>query len=340
MTMKFLDGEARAHGGSAVRDRRLRKGLRLHRGKRITVGFFNNMGDGAYAPTEKQFLNLLREVGDEFEVSVRRYRLETLPRGVEAAAAIAASSRPSTALRRDKPDALIVTGAEPRAARLDGEPFWRELAEVVDFARDSTHASYFSCLAAHAAVLRLDGVERRALKRKLTGVFTLAAAVNHPLIDGFDWNVLIPHSRWNTLDADELTAKGYEILTRSAATGPDLFIKQGRSLLTFSQGHPEYDADTLGKEFRRDMRLYADGRRASPPLPPQRYFMPQTEVDMMAAAFSIKPGADADLGPAPRSRFSDPPPWRRVGALLARNWLGLIAARKNPDIRAPARFGG
>jgi homoserine O-succinyltransferase/O-acetyltransferase len=340
MSVRIIDGAHNGRPPGAARERRLRKGLRRHRGKRITLGFFNNMGDGAHAPTERQYLNLLHEVGDEFEVSVRRYRLETLPRGAEAAAAIAATSRPSTMLRRDRPDALIVTGAEPKAERLDAEPFWRELAEVVDFARDSTHASYFSCLAAHAAVLRLDGIERRALRRKLTGVFTLAAALKHPLIDGFDWNALIPHSRWNTLDEAELTAKGYEILTRSAATGPDLFIKRGKSLLTFSQGHPEYDADTLGKEFRRDLRLYAEGKRANPPLPPQSYFMPQTEVEMMAAAFRIQPGAEAELGPAPRSRFSDPPPWRRAGALLARNWLGQIAERKNPAVHAPARFGG
>ena len=63
-------------------------------------------------------------------------------------------------------DALIVTGAEPRAANLRDEPFWDELGFVLDWAAENTISSLLSCLAAHAEVLRSDGVTRRPLAEK------------------------------------------------------------------------------------------------------------------------------------------------------------------------------
>jgi hypothetical protein len=57
----------------------------------------------------------------------------------------------------------IVTGAEPRAARLTDEPYWTALTQVMDWARENTISSVYSCLAVHAAVLHMDGVERHKL---------------------------------------------------------------------------------------------------------------------------------------------------------------------------------
>ena len=66
----------------------------------------------------------------------------------------------------------------------------------------------------------------------------------------------IPHSRWNEVRADALTACGYEILTQSAEAGVDLFVKKKKdSLFVHFQGHPEYSVRTLLKEYRRDIKL-------------------------------------------------------------------------------------
>lgn len=342
MPVTIVEGPPKPRADAAnVRERRAAKGAKRHRGKSINVALLNN-SDAGLAATERQFTTLLDEVGDEFDIVLRRYRLETLRRSPEIEEAIKASHRPARALRADKPDAIIVTGAEREVKNFEDETFWAEFADVVDFARDEAHAAYFSSLAAHAAVFRLDGIRTRALSRRRAGVFTVAATAKHALIEGFDWNTLVPHSRDGTLDEDELIARGYEILTRSPATGPDIFLKPGASLLAFSQGHLEYDADTLGREFRRDLRAFAEGKRDNPPLPPQSYFMPSTEVQMMALAFSVKRGSCADLGPPPRSRYSEPPPWRHTGVLFYRNWLAAVAAKKSPHAHAAnrARYGG
>ena len=60
-------------------------------------------------------------------------------------------------------DGLIVTGTEPKSKNLDDEPYWAALPQVIDWAREHTHSTIWSCLAAHAAVLHTDGIERRPL---------------------------------------------------------------------------------------------------------------------------------------------------------------------------------
>ena len=47
------------------------------------------------------------------------------------------------------------------------------------------------------------------------------------------------------------------MLTRSRFAGPDVFIKDEDLLEVFWQGHPEYDHDTLAREFRRDVLRYS-----------------------------------------------------------------------------------
>ena len=64
-------------------------------------------------------------------------------------------------------DALIITGAEPRAEAIcDEEPYWPALTRLIDWAEIGTISTLFSCLAAHAAVLHLDGIKRRPLPQE------------------------------------------------------------------------------------------------------------------------------------------------------------------------------
>jgi hypothetical protein len=82
----------------------------------------------------------------------------------------------------------------------------------------------------------------------------------------------MPHSRFNGLDETALAGKGYTTLARSDEAGVDLFIKDEGSLLIFLQGHPEYEADSLAREFRRDLWRYLKTERAAPPDPPSHFF--------------------------------------------------------------------
>ena len=238
---------------------------------------------------------------------------------------------PSGAIALAGLDALIVTGCEPREARLDAEPWFPEFTEVVDWAAEATVSTLFSCLAAHAAVLHLDGIVRRPLREKCWGVFTCERVARHALLKGSPTRVEVPHSRWNDVAERDLTAAGYQVLRRSPAAGIDLFAREDCSLFVFLQGHPEYDGDTLGREHRRDVARFVEGSRPTCPPLPERYFSDEA-VDAMTTLAETA-GASGDralLGrlPVHDRAFPLASAWQREARRLMQNWLAEVALRK------------
>ena len=311
----------------------------------IAIGLVNNMPDSAVAATQRQFTRLLEDASGELDVRLSLFALETLPRAAETRRAMAGDYASASALEDARLDALVVTGAEPCAADLRDEPFWEELGFVLDWAAENTISSLLSCLAAHAKALRSDGIARRPLARKRAGVFSFDVVADHELVRGLEPRYRAPHSRWNDLDEAKLVEKGYRVLARSSECGVDLFVRKARSLLVFLQGHPEYEADTLAREHRRDLMRFLRGETASAPNPPTNYY--PREVAAVVANFARRAMAAPKAAVAagfPVSALSlDDEPWRQAGVQLVHNWLGLVARRKaarNAATFAVARWGG
>jgi homoserine O-succinyltransferase len=332
--------------GQAPGERGARLGGSADRGSRtITIGLVNNMPDSAVAATQRQFTRLLEDASGELDVRLSLFALETLPRAAEARRAMAGDYAPASALEGARLDALVVTGTEPCAADLRDEPFWDELGFVLDWAAENTISSLLSCLAAHAEVLRSDGVARRPLARKRAGVFSFDVVADHQLVRGLEPRYRAPHSRWNDLDEAKLVERGYRVLARSPECGVDLFVRKARSLLVFLQGHPEYEADTLAREHRRDLMRFLRGEVASAPNPPANYYPPDVAavVDNFARRAMAAPEAALAAGfPISALSLGDEA-WRQAGAQLVHNWLGLVARRKaarSAATFAVARWGG
>src|SRR6516164_5648497 len=80
------------------------------------------------------------------------------------------------------------------------------------------------------------------------------------------------------------------VLSRSDEIGADIFIKERGSLFVFLQGHPEYDASTLLREYRRDVARFLRHERETFPAQPHRYFdQPSAQA---LEAFRIRAFAD------------------------------------------------
>jgi homoserine O-succinyltransferase len=94
----------------------------------------------------------------------------------------------------------------------------------------------------------------------------------HWLTAGLAAPVPVAHSRWHELPADALRDAGYRVLTYAPEAGADLFVSRKRNDLLFLQGHPEYEADTLAREYRRDVRRFLAGASQRYPELPQNYF--------------------------------------------------------------------
>ena len=150
----------------------------------MVIGLVNNMPDAALQATERQFATLLDAAAGDRPVRLRLYAMPAIERGPEAAAHIAAHYASSDALGRAPLDALIVTGCEPRAQHLADEPYWPSLTRIIDWAAGNTVSTLWSCLAAHAAVLHLDAIERQRLPAKRSGLFACDAATPDSLLAG------------------------------------------------------------------------------------------------------------------------------------------------------------
>ena len=295
----------------------------------ITIGLVNNMGDAAIRATERQFASLLQ--ADDVELAIKYFHMPAVPRSDSARAAFLGRYQTVDELWQSPVDGLIVTGAEPRAARLQDEPYWRSLTRLIDWAEDNTISTIWSCLAAHAAVLHIDGLERRPLGGKLFGVFECVKTSEHPIVTGAPASWCVPHSRLNDLNGDELVARNYLPLTTSPIAGVDMFLKQRKSLFVFFQGHLEYDAQTLLREYIRDVGRFITGQQAHYPEIPYGYFDQATEAEFarIRAQAIAKPHSNvlAALGeiPAAKSVMSS---WKGSAVNIYTNWLRFLAEQK------------
>ena len=295
----------------------------------ITVGLVNNMPDAAFQATERQFAGLLDAAAGARNVRLLRFALPEFERGEATATQIATRYRGLDSIGDIPLDGLIVTGCEPRAASLADEPYWPSFTRLVDWAESNTVSTLWSCLAAHAAVLHLDGIGRTPLPRKRSGIYHSAPTADHPLLRGVTAPMRVAHSRWNDLAEAELSAHGYRVLTRSAGAGVDLFVKPWHSLFVFFQGHPEYDVDSIAREYRRDVGRYLRGERCDYPGMPHAYFDTATEAALEAvrgvamidrSAIGL---ADMPRTLAPRDGLAET--WRETTLPVFRNWLDLLA---------------
>src|SRR4029077_8108620 len=252
----------------------------------VVVGLVNNMPDAALESTEAQFSGLLAAAAGKHSVRLLFSSLPEIPRGPDARARIARGYWPIETLLAEEPDALIVTGTEPIAARLADEPSLRRLVDLIAWAEEHAVAGVWSCLAAHAVVESIDGIQRRRLAEKRCGVFAHSILAGHALLDGVSAPLFMPHSRWNELPVEALRPAGYQILSFSPETGADAFVRHEQSLMLFFQGHPEYEDRTLLKEYRRDVGRYLNGQQSHYPTLPHGYLSP--EASALLEAFKAR----------------------------------------------------
>ena len=134
------------------------------RGTVLHIGLVNNMADAAMAATERQFLTLLDEAAGDMPVHVTLYALPEVERKPSGQRRVGSFYSGIEQLWEQPPeqypDGLIVTGREPRTPDLRDEAYWPSFTRILAWTEEHARSAVWSCLAAHAAVLALDGIER------------------------------------------------------------------------------------------------------------------------------------------------------------------------------------
>jgi homoserine O-succinyltransferase len=178
------------------------------------------------------------------------------------------------------------------------------------------------------------------LSDKQFGVFDFTKGADHQLTSGTPETVRFPHSRWNEVRADELTASGYLVLTQSADGGVDSFVKKKkRSLFVHFQGHPEYGAQTLLKEYRRDIKRFLRGERATYPSMPKGYFDATSASllnDFREVALSERREELLEGFPEAAVAGTLQKTWHSSAVTVYRNWLQYVVAKKTEVTAFPA----
>ena len=198
-------------------------------------------------------------------------------------------------------DGMIITGAPVENLDFTHVDYWPELCEIMAWSRSHVHSTLHVCWGAQAGLYYHYGIPKHSLPKKLFGVFPHTVLKRQsPLFRGFDDQFWVPHSRHTENRAEDiLKIPGLELLAVSEEAGV-FAVKSGDNRQFFITGHPEYDPDTLAREYFRDLG------RGLPIDVPRHYF----------------PGDDPSREPVVR--------WRSAAQLFYTNWLNYYVYQTTP----------
>lgn len=204
-------------------------------------------------------------------------------------------------IKDEKFDGMIITGAPVENMDFKDVDYWEELCRIMEFTKTNVYSTFHICWAAQAGLYYHYGVPKYPLEEKMFGVFEhRRLAWKHPLVRGFDERFMAPHSRHTEVRSSDILRTGQlEILADSEEAGVYMVAARNDRMF-FVMGHSEYDADTLSKEYFRDVNKGLDIKV------PRNYF----------------PNDDPTRQPLNL--------WRGHSHLLFSNWLNYFVYQRTP----------
>ena len=157
-------------------------------------------------------------------------------------------------LKNKKYDGMIITGAPVEQIPFEEVDYWPELCEIMDWAKTHVTSTFHICWGAQAGLYYHYGIPKYMLPEKMSGIFKHhVLRPKEPLLRGFDDIFCAPHSRHTEVRAADIRKdERLTILAESHEAGVHIVeAMNGRQI--FVLGHGEYDADTLKKEYERDL---------------------------------------------------------------------------------------
>ena len=269
----------------------------------LRVALLNLMPDKL--ATERQFARLLGSTPTPVELVL--LTTESYRPTHTSAAHMKAFYTTWRAIRHERIDGLIVTGAPLAHLEFEQVRYWRELKAILSWARRNVANTLYICWGAQAAIYHFHGVRRHPLLAKMFGVFPQRILdPGASILNGFQDGFWAPVSRHTEVRAADLPpGRGLRVLAQSSEAGVCLIEDEAcRALYMFN--HLEYETETLDAEYRRDL---AAGKSIHVP---EHYYV------------------DDDAGELPINR------WRLYAHLFFSNWIGDIYHRTRFETAAVA----
>ena len=208
-------------------------------------------------------------------------------------------------IRNNHYDGMIITGAPVENLDFEEVDYWEELCQIMEWTRTHVHSTFHICWGAQAGLYYHYHIQKHTLPHKLFGIYQhQIIRKQSPLFRGFDDRFYAPHSRYTEVRLEDLQAiPELELLAVSDEAGV-FGVKSMDNRRFFIFAHPEYDEDTLAREYFRDVDRGLDIAV------PAHYF----------------PQDDPSQAPIVN--------WRSAGQLLYTNWLNYYVYQTTPyDLR-------
>ena len=216
----------------------------------LRIGLLNLMPNKIR--TETQFARLIGATPLQVELSlikITKHQSKNTPNDH-----IIAFYRDWEKIRKEKFDGLIITGAPIELLEFEDVTYWDELQRIYDWTQTHVQSTFNICWGAQAALYHFHHVPKHALKQKAFGVYrhkNLSPA--SPYLRGFSDDFSMPVSRWTENWKSELPkTKGLEVLMESEEAGL-CFVADNPLRQLYMFNHIEYDTNSLGEEYHRDV---------------------------------------------------------------------------------------
>lgn len=204
-------------------------------------------------------------------------------------------------VRENMYDGMIITGAPVEHMPFEEVEYWDELCEIMEWSCTHVHSTFHICWGAQAGLYYHFGINKKPLDKKMFGIFPHTADYKKSILfRGFDDVFMVPHSRHTTVDREDIErVPELKILASSEQAGVfAVSTKKGRQI--FITGHAEYDAETLKREYVRDVNA------GKPIEVPYNYFPNDDPTKMPMVT------------------------WRSHANLLYTNWLNYFVYQTTP----------
>ena len=205
------------------------------------------------------------------------------------------------AMRREKFDGMIITGAPVEQLEYEDVSYWDEITDIFAWARTHVTSTLYICWAAQAGLYYHYGVPKYPLSKKMFGIFSQRPLdARLPIFRGFDDTFQMPHSRHTELHREDILCRPeLTLIADSDDCGVSIVMARGGREF-FITGHLEYAPDTLDREYRRDKDTRDDVEL------PKHYYR----------------NDQPDLGPVVT--------WRAHANLFYSNWINYYVYQETP----------
>jgi homoserine O-succinyltransferase len=204
--------------------------------------------------------------------------------------------QPFDAIREERFDGLIITGAPVEELPFEEVKYWDELRRILDWSHANVHSTLNICWGGQAALFHNHGVPKHMLPGKLSGVYEHRVMKRtSPMVRGFNDALPVPVSRYTETRAIDVEKhNALSILLESDEAGVCL-VEDLQYNAYYMFNHLEYDTRTLYNEYVRDLEARPDTVKVP------EYYFPMN-----------------DPSKTPHNS------WRAHGHLLMGNWINRI----------------